>query len=85
MELSRMFKTLVAVAFATFSLGGCNGDSSNKSEAEIEMRELTGEWSPVISVHGYYDNHAAADEVVRGLKLVSKVDGHESREYRIRP
>jgi hypothetical protein len=85
MELSRILKIAAAIAFVAFVLNGCSEEGATRKVAEIEMRELTGEWSPVISVHGYYDNDAAADEVMRGLKLVSKVDGHESREYRIRP
>ena len=78
-------KRFMVIAVAGFGLAGCQADDASTEAAEIEMQELSGEWSPVISVHGYYDNRAAADEVVRGLKLVSTADGHEPRLYRVRP
>lgn len=85
MKLGGSVRRFGVFAVVGFALAGCQADDSSKKSTVIEMQELSGEWSPVISVYGYYDNRAAADEVVGGLKLVSTADGHEPRLYRVRP
>ena len=56
-----------------------------KETVEIEMHDLSGEWVPVITVHGYFGNRDAAEDVIRGLQMVSKNDGTLVRAYRISP
>ena len=56
-----------------------------KKGVEIELLDMSGDWSPVITVHGFYDNEAAANDVIRGLESVSRTDETVPRQYRVRP
>ena len=59
--------------------------SKPKKGVEIEMLTMQGAWERVITVHGYYDNEIAAQDIIRALHAVSRTDGTVVREYRIRP
>jgi ABC-type glycerol-3-phosphate transport system substrate-binding protein len=85
MKSNRLVRTALIATVAALGLSGCSSNSTDAKAVEVEMQEVSGEWSPVITVHGYYDNRAAAADVVRGLKLVSAADGHEPRLYRVSP
>jgi tellurite resistance protein len=80
-----MIKAFAAIAIAAVTLSGCTSEAATRGSAEIELRDLSGDWTPVITVHGYYDNEDAAKDIVRGLVMVSRSDGTAVRTYRVRP
>lgn len=60
------------------------GCSDKNKGVEIEMLTMDGQWTPMITVHGYFDNYQAANDIVRGLHMISRSDATLERTYRIR-
>lgn len=71
----------ITIAVFVLLLAGC---SFEKKGVEIEMLTMDGQWTPMITVHGFYDNHQAAQDVVRGLREISRTDSTMVRTYRIK-
>lgn len=56
-----------------------------KGAVVIEMQSFLGggEWEPVATVHGFFDNRVAADDLIRGMNLVAETNGTLKRRYRV--
>ena len=52
---------------------------------ELEMRLMTAakEWDSVATVHGYWDNYEACQDIAKGLNILAREKrGGTGREYR---